>query len=689
MRRWLLPVFAATALCGAGRAGDIGYVGWGRIDGAVETELDTRDLVDLAAGLLDTPPSTNTAEILRRLDISVRAGLTEDALAMVDALTSSRPAMEKHELLSVASYLIDRRDWAVARRVLERFPQVEHGGVPKMIEAWLNTGTAPEEIDRWLEARAVGNFPFWTLHRVKLRLRLGTQGQLLDALLAAVKVEPTNAAKAILYLDALAAADAASRAERPVSWMGDLCKPVSAGACYELGTKLYARGEVRAACAIFERSMTLPFTEDDARRVVHQRVQIKAEKERDIRRWVRRSLIECYSRTGKSDEAAKLAAQLQKEEEIGDSLDPDRVRRAAEAAPTSAPTTGTAREKENASSDSPQYWLSRAAYYRGRNESGDAEAAFKKALESAPFEPYRRRFKSPSPIRVQILDAYSAYLQQRSRETDAIALLRKELSVAPPDSETGGTALLRLLDMDRERRLSGRRRTSRPAVHPPADSEERRAIAWDDPLLWTWLGGRVVWDVQEELVLSRALGVVPAERRNDFWQKAEALARGTDPSRAAVLGTLMTREHETDRAIPLLKDAIPRLRVDSGNVGGSVFAHACVAFFEACVSTNDWREAEQVFSDAYGHAMAPHKGSQYGRIAVAAARAGDRADAVRLWKRRANLDLVASLDELRLLVDNELREPLREYYAGIGKRLPASCVPARALDLLEDAGPHP
>ena len=79
--------------------------------------------------------------------------------------------------------------------------------------------------------------------------------------------------------------------------------------------------------------------------------------------------------------------------------------------------------------------------------------------------------------------------------------------------------------------------------------------------------------------------------------------------------------------------------------------------------------------------------SKYGEIVLAAAKDGDRDDALRMWKQWANADLASSLGNLKKLCDAGLREPLREYYAGIGKRLPGSWVPAQAMELLNGTKP--
>ena len=587
---------------------------------------------------------------------------------------------------------MNREEWDLVRHLAERFSQVEIGCVPRMTDAWRQSGTSTEEIDRWLAARAAGGSLFWVKQRVRFRTQLGTQDELLDELMAAVKADPTNADKAILYLDALQAANTGPKPiERPVAWMGEVCKPDSAGACYELGKKFRQHKDGgRPACVLFERSLTLPFAEDDYRIFSTQRGGSQGEVERGGRLWTKVELMECYRVVGKSEEAAKLAEELQK-----GNPDPWVIRRAAEAMANVQPAPSGLREEEAkaANANTPQYWHARAEYYMGRKEYKDAEAAFKKALDLSPFEP-RPKGKGLTPIRVQVLSGYCWNLKQQDRQNDAIALMRNELAIAPPDSATNGTAMDELLEMDNAvpRPKPKARPSGTPATSPAADAKKPWVIDPKDDFLWTCLGKFTAWDAMgmwgntENQLLLRMVEKVPSDQRDGFWQKAEKLTRDTDPRRAKVLGEVMNQMHESARAIPLLKDAVARLALYPYNKYNDL-EFARLHLFEAYIDSGDWREAERIWPEARQVLSGDRWNSKYGEIVLAAAKDGDRDDALRMWKQWANADLASSLGNLKKLCDAGLREPLREYYAGIGKRLPASWVPVQAMEILSSTKP--
>ena len=76
-----------------------------------------------------------------------------------------------------------------------------------------------------------------------------------------------------------------------------------------------------------------------------------------------------------------------------------------------------------------------------------------------------------------------------------------------------------------------------------------------------------------------------------------------------------------------------------------------------------------------------------GRVPPAFRLLGHRSPLTTSATRRSNWDLASSLGNLKELSGAGLRVPLRDYYAGIGKRLPGSWVPAQAMELLNGTKP--
>jgi tetratricopeptide (TPR) repeat protein len=281
---------------------------------------------------------------------------------------------------------------------------------------------------------------------------------------------------------------------------------------------------------------------------------------------------------------------------------------------------------------------------------------------------------------------YRMSLKEQHRLDDAIALLRNELAIAPPDSATNDEAIRWLLELDNDVPHPKTRPSGTAATSPTADAKKPRVIDPDDALLWACLEKLPAWDNTEEQLLRRMIEKVPSDQRDAFWQKAEKLTRGTDPRRAKVLGEVMKQMHEPARAIPLLKDAVARLALAPNNNHNDL-GYARLHLFEAFMDSGDWREAERIWPEARQLLSDDQWSSRYVQIALAAVKDGDRDDALRMWKRWANADLASSLGDLKKLADAGLREPLRDYYAGIAKRLPASWVPVRAKEVLSSTKP--
>ena len=104
--------------------------------------------------------------------------------------------------------------------------------------------------------------------------------------------------------------------------------------------------------------------------------------------------------------------------------------------------------------------------------------------------------------------------------------------------------------------------------------------------------------------------------------------------------------------------------------------------FESYLDTGDWKHAEEVFPDAAKRLTPKELPEWYSRVAVAAAKAGAKTDAMRIWSRVANLS-PSQMDGLEDLVEAVLRNELKNFYRKMQKEMPSSEVPAKALMALE------
>ena len=109
---------------------------------------------------------------------------------------------------------------------------------------------------------------------------------------------------------------------------------------------------------------------------------------------------------------------------------------------------------------------------------------------------------------------------------------------------------------------------------------------------------------------------------------------------------------------------------------------AAFTLFESLLDIGDWRRAEQAFPLASKRLTPSEVPEWYSQIAVIAAKAGAQADALRIWTSAANVN-PARLEHLDQLAENGLRQELIAFYRNMGKQMPRSEVPAKAIAVLE------
>ena len=314
---------------------------------------------------------------------------------------------------------------------------------------------------------------------------------------------------------------------------------------------------------------------------------------------------------------------------------------------------GRIKEKEKKSEDDPQYWRERAQYYRGRSEPAQEEKALLKGLTLTTQQPEpEQHHRGHVDWRSWLLADYARFLIQEERIDEAVALLRKEIKQALNVSESAKRAA-NLLAFDLYKQISV-----------------------DDPVLWNWLTNQTKWEHTEERLLWRMLENAKQDNLDKHFIYAEDAAFGKDPSRAHRLGWIMNRMNFPKRSIPLLKYAVENTQ------DKELKKRAVFTLFESYLDTGDWKHAEEVFPDAAKSLTPKELPEWYSRVAVAAAKAGAKNDAMRIWSRVANLS-PSQIDGLETLVETGLRNELKNFYRKMQKEIPSSEVPAKALMILE------
>src|SRR5215510_3621591 len=269
---------------------------WLTINRTVANQLSVNDLGEVIKSLPREAPIGDTVELMRQLNLFMRAGHRHRVARVIERLPEGDDESYEKDLSSIADFLIERRELDLARRLLERFPHIQPHHGSDLIDLWEKNGD-PAEIDRWLAARmeenynyrpparrsfrgfhwesswAEGSYDYWLFIRLRFKTRKGTEDELLGFLADDVRSHPADLTRSMRYLKAAYVTDnARSMSYRPgmervankvdVGWMGDICKPALAFDCYLLGIELAGRSP-RAAISLFERALSLSFTDQD------------------------------------------------------------------------------------------------------------------------------------------------------------------------------------------------------------------------------------------------------------------------------------------------------------------------------------------------------------------------------------------------------------------------------------------
>lgn len=610
----------------------------------------------LSAELAASAPAS-AQDAMLKLAVLLRAGRNEEAIEALRELKAAAPQLENHQVASIYYYACDTlREWDVAKMTLEVFANnvSELALWNRLLEHLLESGWTVEDVDRWLAEMPGGIDNFWVKERLNFALAKGQADALLKELADAVRGNPADTGGAIAFLDVLVYARHAKKGEWDLSWMGAITKPALATQAERLASRLRILENWATAAGFYLQAADMPLTEAECRELGSMcQIMVPPERLRaGFAASVREGLADCLLRLGRNDEAQAWmvkAADIRKEHGLGlNALFAGHV----QAASGQRTIEGRIQQEQVESEDDPRYWRERARYYRGRNEPAQEEQALLRGLALTRPEPEPQHpSKAHMDWRSWMLADYVGFLARQKRTDEAVALLRKEMEQAPAASESSARAA-NLLAFDFEKQVTA-----------------------DDEVLWHWLEGRPKWEHTEERLLWRMLEKADRSDLDRHFTRAERLAFENHVSRASALGWIMNRMDFAARSIPLLRYAVDN--ADDQKLTES----ARFTLFESYLDTEDWKNAEQVFSAAGDRLTYTELPEWYARIAVLAARAGAKGDAMRMWRQIANLSPVY-LDCLPDLARAGLRDELREFYQEMRKAMPSSVVPARALRIL-------
>lgn len=608
-------------------------------------------------------------KLLKELEQEVKQGNEAAAKSVIEKLAKvewndvsdgQRPdALRKSEMSEGADFLIGKQRWELAKFYLERIPKSEPGWGYVLIKHLCadnkNDATKLDAVDGWIKARYPANPDYWCHLRIVFGQEAGRKDRVFQELEKEVKDNPEDLDRAKRFISATSElAD-----KKDIHWICDVVNPQLAYDNYRVAEWLHTRFP-KEAIHYLNRARTIPFKPQDEKAIRDfmrhhtARAQIfPVDVAKDFSVWTRSMLAECYQKAGDSKAAQELLVQLSKE--TGGQTPSYALSQLAGQVQASTPTKpleAQIKKAEPANEDNIPYWRGRADYYRGRGDLAKEKEALEHALKLAKTK------KDPSwqfyfPGTVTDL---ARFIKKNESEKAAMVFVWKEFD-ANPDLEFRKRLI---------RDFEGQFETDQTGYLGPTDER-----------LWWVLKQTPTWKHDEERLLWRmARNAKAGAERDALWKRAEQLAQGNE-SREAILGWIMNRTQEAKRSIPLLQAACKTKDAE-------LKSSAQFTLFESYLDTSDWKHAEAIWNGASQRLTENEKPDWLSRIALEAARSGDKENALRLWKSKDKVDLsaIGLLDEM---VKQGMKEPLADYYRELKKTKPQSTVPDEALKILSSA----
>lgn len=617
-----------------------------------------------------TAPHSSAAqdESLRELEQLIRAGEDGKALERIEGISGSIWNLESFGVSLTADFLIGREKWELATRFLEVFPQARPGWGYILVAHKVSEANGDpkklDEIENWIEKRMAAsprtvskfdrNSPdYWTKELFGFAERAGRSEEFFSKLEQSIKKAPGDLDGLKRYLALL---NSIAGNPRSMGWLPDAVYPALAVDHYRIAELLKDRYPAEAIIYL-NRAYVMKFLDVDKKAIRDQQQKYSGMpmsevevNEKMFSVWIRSMLVECYKRVGQPDKAHGLLVGLSKE--LGGKTPHYALTESAGSIQSQTnlhPLEQEIVKAEPANENSRDYWAGRAAYYRGRKDADQEKAALLKVLELTPAN--ENPSENESFARRLIVNEYAMFLRRIADDETALDYLWGEYD-KNPDQRVRKSIIGTVLNCFENPKT--------PNLKPA------------DPRLLKFLEDEKIWE--SRLIWKMALNAESPAHLDRFWQTLERLASGNG-FRERCLGWVMNRCNDPKRSLPLLQGATTRLK-DAEQTS------AFFNLFESYLDLHDWQNAENIWPQASGNLTDNERPEWLGRIALAAAKAGDKSNAMRLWKKKDEVDL-AELGQLNDLVEAGMRSEMRDYYRAILKQKPTNAVPSEAIKMID------
>jgi hypothetical protein len=504
-------------------------------------------------------------------------------------------------------------------------------------------------------------------------------------LIEPLKADPSNFAEAQRVLHLTNSVNVGNADKPDLNFLAGVLKPKLAYQCFLLGLDLQINAP-SAAVAMYERSLSLPFTDDDKNlfsKYVSSHWAIAnsmsgIDWEKYLRQSTKENLLSAYKNAHALDKAQQLAIDLANAQPSGlPSLSQSGLSGQIQAQTGARVIEGKIRAAEPENKQSSNYWLTRASYFLGRKDKSATVAAYEKALSLCLL-----KTETDFYTRGAILNSYTHALRTLGApDTEIEQLLEREFHLADPGTHYMQCVVTELLFAQDQL--------------PGANSTTQQLLAPNNKKLWDHLRAEHVWFNEDSRLLLRMVQAVPQDEQSQFWTRAAQLPINADASKAYWLGDALKRVGRNKLAIQMFQrseDEAAAALAAANKAGGNadlikksadeyMISTARMELFACFIALNDWRSGDRLWRQQSDKATPDTRQSMLAQLSLAAARAGDKAQSLQFWKEKSAIDR----NELGWLGDIAaagMKSDLTAFYRKMSQEDPRSSAPAAALAVL-------
>ena len=640
-------------------------VDWYETDEAVRKEIYSGASLGALCRAEVERDRVEPSQVVRRINLFSRAGW-EDALKReIERLPgveqAPAPKAERsptitirmgfhNRIATIIGVLFDRGQWDAARRLVELFPKARPRDRSDLVGV-LADQMKPGDLDAWLADRSTAGGWHWHVARLRWRKRRGTVGELIKEHADAVRKAPADLEAASRYADAAdVIADSRGDLRRRLAWLADSCRPATSFDAFRLGRRL-GRTAPRVGVAMLKRSLTMPFTPEDAKAAeedVRNRVclSLREDRSRDwevaLRYWTHDELTQLLLSSGRAGEAQKHLETARKLAKKNRTIPDYRLAGNTQWASGARVVEGEILAAEPERKYSYRYWISRARYYEGRKEAEQADSAYRRAVGEAA------RVKKPDWVHWDALSDYISFLVRSKRKDEAAALQRAEVLKHDLAGSRAGYLMTRYASMARW-------------VKDP-----------DLKLMWRYLHAREAWGSHESSVI---VCLVECDALEEAYDRLVKLA-DAHPSRAVLVGERLVYDNRQPQALPVLRKGFDRATAPERK------RRMASMLFRAYWELRNWKAALEFWPEQRAGLTAGEVSDRLRWMARETAEAGKKDLALSLWKQAANYDRY-ELGHLEAVAKAGLGPALLKHYRTLEAAEPESVPVKTAIAVLQ------